>query len=177
MCAAPHLLRVENARKKGYQTLNYGYIQTECRLVACFTFHSSNIKQIKDDLSISGVKTCILSVKRFENQGRHSKYTPNTRTLTQQPIFYTYTSAHTIHNSPAIKMRNAENYVRIRFHLERKSHFMNATSRFFFVAHPATEPSSSSDYLLMHADQHLLHMVLHLCCEISRTLLAHKSRL
>lgn len=150
MCAAPHLLRVENARKKGYQTLNYGYIQTECRLVACFTFHSSNIKQIKDDLSISGVKTCILSVKRFENQGRHSKYTPNTRTLTQQPIFYTYTSAHTIYNSPAIKMRNAENYVRIRFHLERKSHFMNATSRFFLLPTQQQNPvAAPTIYLCM----------------------------
>lgn len=177
MCAAPHLLRVENARKKGYQTLNYGYIQTECRLVACFTFHSSNIKQIKDDLSISGVKTCILSVKRFENQGRHSKYTPNTRTHSPNSQFSTLIHQHTpftiLRPSKCAMLKIMCEFVFIW----KGNHILWMLHHVFFVAHPATEPSSCSDYLLMHADQHLLHMVLHLCCEISRTLLAHKSRL
>lgn len=55
-----------NARKKGFQTLNYGDTETECRRwPRCSAFHFSNIKQIKGDLFISGVKTFILSVKPF----------------------------------------------------------------------------------------------------------------
>lgn len=51
-------------------------------------------------------------------------------------------------------MRNAENYVRIRFHLmENLIWLKQQVSRF--------QAATSVDYLFMHADQHLLHMVLH----------------